>query len=65
MEKTVFALRTLIEIGQRDNSIGNQMEAASLAHFVFDAYEGMLTRRKITQSNAPLDNFLTTLNQLL
>jgi TetR/AcrR family transcriptional regulator, transcriptional repressor for nem operon len=45
--------------GQADGSISSATDAADLAAFLLDAYEGGLLRARVEKSGAPLDRFVT------
>jgi TetR/AcrR family transcriptional regulator, transcriptional repressor for nem operon len=45
--------------GQADGSISSTANAADLAAFLLDAYEGGLLRARVEKSGAPLDRFVT------
>ena len=44
---------------QEDGSVSNRTNAADLAAFLLDAYEGALLRARVEKSGAPLDRFTT------
>ena len=61
----IFGIKTLINLGHVDGSISREVKASIMAPFIFDAYEGALIRRKIEQSNKPVEDFLNTMDSLL
>jgi len=62
--KIIHAIKTLIDAGQKDQSLINNLDSTVLSAFIFDAYEGALIRRKIENSSAPMNNFIRMLDQL-
>jgi TetR/AcrR family transcriptional repressor of nem operon len=51
-------LEHAIKDAQDAGEIANKTDAADLAAFLLDAYEGALLRARVEKSRAPLDRFL-------
>jgi len=63
-DRMIFGIGSLIELGQSDQSIKTQISPTVLSAFIFDAFEGVLIRRKVDKTNKPFDDFILILNQL-
>ncbi|ASZ14064.1 TetR/AcrR family transcriptional regulator [Chitinophaga pendula] len=65
IEGLLKALTRLAEQGKDDGSIMNTCKSRQMVGFVFDAYEGAMMRRKIYNSDQPLNDFLQSLPAML
>jgi len=51
-------LELAIEAGQAEGTISKEKNAADIAAFLLDAYEGALLRARVERSRAPFDRFM-------
>jgi TetR/AcrR family transcriptional regulator, transcriptional repressor for nem operon len=51
-------IQLAIQDGQADGSIAAEKNAADIAAFLLDAYEGALLRARVERSRAPFDRFM-------
>ncbi|RZA01693.1 MAG: TetR family transcriptional regulator [Moraxellaceae bacterium] len=65
MRNKTQMVEDLLEEARLDGSLSSTVSAASLAEFLFNAWEGTLMRMKATKCREPLDAFLITLPSIL
>jgi TetR/AcrR family transcriptional repressor of nem operon len=65
MRNKTQMVEDLLEEARVDGSLKSSISAASLAEFLFNAWEGTLMRMKATKCREPLDAFLVTLPSIL
>lgn len=64
-KKMIFAIQSLVALGQKDLSIKNEIGSNYLGEFIFNAYEGALIQRKVNKSEQPMLDYIYTLKNIL
>lgn len=65
LRNKTLLVEDVLEEARLDGSLNSSIPPASLAEFLFNAWEGAVMRSKASKSREPLDNFLTTLPGIL
>lgn len=65
LKSNVTAIAMVIEQGQLDGRINQDIDAKTLAEFLLNAWEGTLMRAKAAKSREPLDAFMSTIGRVL
>jgi len=65
LRNKTLLVEDVLEEARLDGSLKSPIAPATLAEFLFNAWEGAVMRAKASKTREPLDNFLTTLSGIL